>query len=168
MPSAELIKAIRAEYSLPWRGIHGIAHWARVLENGLRLATLTGARLDVVRLFAVFHDSKRINEGHDPNHGHRGAAFAARLRGTLFRISDEDFELLRLACEDHTEGKTAADVTIQTCWDADRLDLGRVGMLLDRKHLCTQAARSPAMIAWAYERGVSNVVPAMVTTDWEC
>ena len=128
VPTAELIKAIRSEYALGWWSIHGVAHWARVLENGIRLATSTGARLQVVRLFAVFHDSKRVNDDHDPNHGRRGADFAAKLRGIFFQMGDEDFELLRIACADHTAGKTTGDITVQTCWDADRLDLGRVGI----------------------------------------
>jgi uncharacterized protein len=33
-----IVHAILKEYALPWDGIHGVAHWARVLENGLRLA----------------------------------------------------------------------------------------------------------------------------------
>ena len=37
-----LLEAIRQGYALPWMGIHGVTHWARVLENGLRLAEQTG------------------------------------------------------------------------------------------------------------------------------
>jgi uncharacterized protein len=121
----------------------------------------------VVRLFAVFHDSKRVNEDRDPNHGRRGAAFAAKLRGTLFQMPDEDFELLRIACADHTAGKTTADITVQTCWDADRLDLGRVGTRPEVDHLCTKAAKEPAMISWAYQRSIARFVPSIVNTEWE-
>jgi len=167
VPTADLIKAIRREYPLGWWSIHGVAHWARVLENGMRLSVLTGARLQVVRLFAVFHDSKRVNDDHDPNHGRRGAAFAAKLRGTLFQMSDEDFELLRIACAEHTGGKTLADVTIQTCWDADRLDLGRVGIRPEPQRLCTGAAKDPAIISWAYQRSVTQFEPSIVKKEWE-
>jgi uncharacterized protein len=166
MPTVELIRAIRRDYALAWSGIHGVAHWARVLENGVRLASSTGARLQVVRLFAVFHDSRRTNEDHDPGHGRCGAAFAAVLRGKLFQMSDEDFELLRVACTEHTMGKTDGDVTVQTCWDADRLDLGRVGIRPHPKYLCTVAAKDPAMISWAYERSITRHVPSIVA-DWE-
>ena len=168
MPDTELIRAIRREYSLGWRGIHGVTHWARVLENGFRLAPLTGARLEVVRLFAVFHDSRRVNEDHDPGHGRSGAAFAAVLRNkNLFQISDENFELLRIACTFHKSGKTDGDITVQTCWDADRLDLGRVGIRPDPKYLCTKAAKDPAMISWAYQRSITNFVPSIVMNEWE-
>ena len=167
MPDEKLIKEIRRGYTLSWRGIHGVTHWARVLENGSRLSVLTGARLSIVRLFAVFHDSRRINEDHDPNHGRRGASLAADLRGEFFEMSDEDFALLRIACSDHTGGKTDGDVTVQTCWDADRLDLGRVGIRPHPDHLCTQAAKDPATISWAYQRSITNFVPGFVMAEWE-
>lgn len=166
MPTAELIQIIRRQYPLPWRGIHGVVHWARVLENGLRLAEVSGARLNVVRLFAVFHDCRRFNEDDDPNHGRRGAEFAATLRGAAFEMSDEDFELLRTACIYHTSGRTAGDVTVQTCWDADRLDLGRVGIKPDPQYLCTDAARDSKTIAWAYQRSIRRFVPDIVTAQW--
>ncbi len=162
----ELIRAIRRDYRLHWRGIHGVNHWARVLENGIRLSASSGARLPVVQLFAVFHDSRRFNDGSDPNHGRRGAAFAKKLRDSFFHLPDQDFDLLTIACADHTLGKTAADVTIQTCWDADRLDLGRVGIRPEPGYLCTQAAKDPALIAWAYQRSISPAVPSVVN-DWE-
>ena len=68
----DLIQVILAEYTLPWFGVHGLSHWARVLENGLRLAATTGANVRVVQYFAVFHDSRRVNEHIDPGHGRRG------------------------------------------------------------------------------------------------
>ena len=126
--SLDLIRTIRAQYTLPWHGVHGIPHWARVRETGLRLAIETDANPAIVELFAVLHDARRRNEGVDPGHGQRGADFAATFRGTLIHLSDPDFALLHTACADHTKGSTQADITIQTCWDADRLDLGRVGI----------------------------------------
>lgn len=152
MVSPELIRCVLKEYRLPWDGVHGIAHWARVLENGLRLASLTGARPGVVALFAVFHDSQRANEGLDPGHGRRGAELARSLRGKAFQLSDDDFALLETACVYHTDRLTAGEITVQTCWDADRLDLGRVGIVPDPKYLCTDAARDPQLLAWAHER----------------
>jgi uncharacterized protein len=162
----ELLRRIRVQYALPWRGIHGVTHWARVLENGLRLAGITGARPPVVALFAIFHDSVRFNESWDPHHGRRGAALAATLRGPSFTISDGDFALLRFACERHTEGFTEADVTIQTCWDADRLDLGRVGIRPERHRLCTPAAREEGTLQWAHERSLRRHEPEFVTRVW--
>ncbi len=123
-----ILNEILLEYVLPWDGDHGIAHWARVLENGLRLASETGADVEVVTLFAVLHDSQRRNEMTDPQHGPRAAEFAKSLRGTLLSLEDHQFHLLYRACEGHTHERDHPDVTIQTCWDSDRLDLGRVGI----------------------------------------
>src|SRR4051794_30663274 len=119
-----IVQAVLADYALPIDGYHGVSHWARVLENGLRLGETTGAKIEVVRLFAIFHDSKRINEGSDPSHGQRGADFAKTLRGRLFDLPDDQFKLLYRACAGHTHELTHSDPTIQTCWDSDRLDLG--------------------------------------------
>ncbi len=148
----DILRAIRRQYALDWHGIHGVDHWNRVLENGLRLAGETGARVAVVRLFALFHDSRRLNDGHDPEHGRRGAELAASLRGKLFDLSDEDFALLAFACEHHTDGFTEGDITVQTCWDVDRLDLGRVGIKPDPRKLCTEIAKRSAIIEWAHAR----------------
>lgn len=124
-------------------GCHGIGHWAHVLENGLRLVEQSKANAEVVSLFAILHDSKRQSETHDPQHGPRAAEFAASLRGSVISLSDSEFELLYVAYRDHTHEPTHADITVQTCWDADRLDLGRVGVKLIPSRLCTRFAQSP-------------------------
>lgn len=161
-----IVQAILAEYALHIDGLHGVAHWARVLENGLRLSEQTGATVEVVRLFAVFHDSKRISDGSDPDHGRRGADFAKSLRGRLIDLSDGDFELLHRACAGHTHELTHPDITIQTCWDADRLDLGRVGITPHPSRLCTAQAKSKDMILWADGRASFGVVPKFVLEEW--
>lgn len=161
-----LIKEILDHYSLPVFGTHGITHWARVYENGLRLASETGANEKVVRLFALLHDSRRRNEALDPGHGKRGAELAKTLRGSFFQVSDHEFELLYEACAAHTDGKTENDITIQTCWDADRLDLGRVSIWPHPDHLCTMTAKDPEVIAWANKRSESRHTPDFVYTEW--
>jgi uncharacterized protein len=161
-----LVHQILEDYPLPWHGTHGVGHWARVLENGLRLAKTTGVKVEVVQLFAVFHDSRRINEVVDFGHGQRGAELAAELRGDLFELSDADFTLLYEACAHHTDGLTEGDITIQTCWDADRLDLGRVGMNPAPTKLCTEMAKTWEMIRWADGRAAFEVVPEMVKDEW--
>lgn len=163
---APIVRAILAEYPLPVEGYHGVTHWARVLENGLWLCERTGADADVVRLFAVFHDSRRINESYDPGHGRRGAEFAAALRGELYELSDSRFALLERACSGHTDERTHADITIATCWDADRLDLGRIGMTPEPDLLCTDVARQPESIRRAHGRASFRTVPDLVESEW--
>ncbi len=154
----DLLQAILSDYALDPRDIHGVYHWARVLENGTRIAEATGADTELVQLFSIFHDCRRVNEGTDPGHGRRGANFAATLRGGLVQLEPSRFELLHYACTDHTEGLTEADPTVQACWDADRLDLGRVGIELDPDLLCTDIAKQSELFGWANDRACKNFV----------
>ena len=136
------------------------------MENGQRLSEETGANVDIVSLFAVFHDSQRRNESSDPGQGQCGANFAARLRGHVFDLSDQDFDLLYQACAGHTDELTHADITIQTCWDSDLLDLGRVGVKPHASLLCTDLAKTNRMIQWADGKASFGVVPELVIDDW--
>jgi uncharacterized protein len=136
---------VSASFALGAESLHGPAHWRRVRRNGLMLATRTGADLTVVRLFALFHDSRRLNEMTDPDHGARGAQFAAEARASgWFHLKDEPFGLLCEACVGHTDGKRNLNATIGTCWDADRLDLGRCGMIPAAEYMSTAFAREIA------------------------
>ncbi len=154
------------QYRLPWFGAHGIGHWGRVYENGARLARLTGADPIVVAYFAVFHDACRSNEALDPGHGRRGARLAEQLRAEWLPLDDRQFEWLYQACATHTDGQTEAPVTVQTCWDADRLDLGRVGIRPAPAQLCTAAARRPEILHWANARSRYQQVPGFVYRQW--
>lgn len=150
-----LIERIRREFRLDWHGIHGAAHWARVMHHGLRIAQVTGADEQVVRLFAVVHDSQRHDEGRDPGHGARSADFALALHADgLLGLDDTRADWLAQACLGHSDGHLKANPTIETCWDADRLDLGRVGIRPDPRRLCTAVAGHPEMIefAWSWSR----------------
>jgi uncharacterized protein len=75
--------------------------------------------------------------------------------------------LLHTACADHTKGLLDADITIQTCWDADRLDLGRVGIVPDPDRLCTDAAREPTFQDWAYQRSVRSEGTTDLSALWK-
>jgi uncharacterized protein len=88
------------------------------------------------------------------------------LRGKLFQLADEEFDLLHVACADHTHKLTHPDVTVQTCWDSDRLDLGRVGIEPRPDRLCTPTARSAAVREWANRRSYSDSIPDFVRTEW--
>jgi uncharacterized protein len=149
-------------------GLHGLSHWGRVLENGLHLANSTGADKTVVALFAVFHDACRRNEGVDPGHGGRGADLASRFFSTREpkELTPEQLALLEDACRLHTRGFREADITVQTCWDADRLDLARAGITPSPDRLCTQPAKNNELIQWANSRALTRHVPKFVEEDW--
>ena len=161
---AAILRHILASYMLPQDGFHGINHWARVYENGIRLAAATGADPEVVTLFALFHDSRRVNENRDDHHGLRGGDFANSLRGSLVHLDDRRFHLLYEACRLHTDGRTTGDITLLACWDADRLDLGRVGITPVPQLLCTEAARK--QLRWSHSRAVIGFVPVEVLRAW--
>jgi uncharacterized protein len=74
--------------------------------------------------------------------------------------------LLTKACADHTHERTLSDITIQTCWDADRLGLGRVDVTPHPDRLCTDVAKDPAMIRWADGQASFGVVPKSATDEW--
>ena len=133
-------------------GYHGFDHWMRVLYNGRLLAGMENANIRVVELFCLLHDTQRRNERRDPLHGRRAARYAKSLRDVWFDISDEEMNILTEALKYHSDGYTDADITVQICWDADRLDLGRVGIKPAPHRLCTATAKSGDVLEAAYER----------------
>ena len=129
------------QFSQDIHSIHGPRHWRQVEKNGLMLAKETGADATIIKLFSVFHDSRRENEYTDDGHGIRGAALAKSMRGIYLDLPDDSFEILMEACCYHTDGQPTQHITIATCWDADRLDLPRVGTIPDPDRMGTAPGR---------------------------
>jgi uncharacterized protein len=127
--------------------IHGPSHWQRVDAFGLRIAESSGADLTVVRLFALLHDSCRLNDGDDPSHGPRAAELLYRIVPSVFDLDRDRLELLMQAVRYHTSGHISPDPTIGTCWDADRLDIGRVGITPDAHYMSTAAGKKIAQLS---------------------
>ncbi|HSO62888.1 MAG TPA: HD domain-containing protein [Desulfobacterales bacterium] len=126
--------------------IHGPRHWQRVEAFGLRLAESTGADQTVVRLFALLHDSCRLNDGDDIFHGPRAAEMLERIVPSVFALDRDRLELLKQAVRYHTSGQTSPDPTIGTCWDADRLDIGRAGITPCAHYMSTDAGKGIAAL----------------------
>jgi uncharacterized protein len=143
---------VRENFRLNWHGVHGVSHWARVRFNGLLLAKESGANLRVIEYFAFLHDSCREGEGFDPEHGLRAVDFARSIRSRCIDLNDQEFELLLAAITGHTRGTGHEDATVATCWDADRLDLARVGIDPDPRRLLTRMARRRDVIRKASDR----------------
>ena len=140
----ELWHALTAQFPLGESSIHGPDHWRTVEQNGLALAETNGADRTVVRLFAVLHDARRQNDAIDPEHGRRAAELAETLHGDLFDIEPQQLEKLLYACTHHTRGTTSTDPTIGACWDADRLDLPRIGTNPKPEYMSTEEGRRRA------------------------
>ena len=57
-------------------------------------------------------------------------------------------------------------MTVRTCWDADRLDLGRAFIKPDPRLMCTDPARLAGTLDWANERSCHGHVPELVRAVW--
>lgn len=127
---------------------HGLPHWQRVERNGILLSLdkhkgryiiNKGIRLNVVRAFAYLHDKCRIDNYSDWKHGERAARMLHNIRDSiLFELDDEEFSLLETACRLHTTTHKTGNLTIDTCFDADRLDLNRVGIIPEPNRMATE------------------------------
>ena len=151
--SKKLWKIIKATFKLPLDSDHGLRHWQNVARIGSYLARQTGADPKVVELFAYLHDSKRENDDYDKNHGLRASKFVKTLYTQgLLKITEKQFQQLSFACQYHNQSTLQSDdVTIQTCWDADRLDLWRFGVEPEKELLATDFAKQDQTIEFAKE-----------------
>ena len=152
-PSTHIIRKalaiVRPQFRLNYAGgIHGLPHWSRVWYHGQQLARAADVNPSILAWFAYLHDSQRHDDGRDPLHGHRAADFATRQQrdGAITELSPTEFEQLCEAMRLHSDGHTVSDAAIIACWDADRLDLYRVGIRPLPHRMCTPHARHPATI----------------------
>jgi uncharacterized protein len=143
----ELLKANSIFFESPW---HGFSHWQRVEANGLYLAGINGADKAVVSYFAYFHDCMRENEDIDHGHGWRGAQFAEKYR-ELIDLDDDQFRVFYDACRWHTDDNESDCLTLNTCRDADRLDLSRVGIIPDPEYFFNEEAKKIARLTSSWQ-----------------
>lgn len=152
----KLFDIIKSQYKLDInKGYHGVTHWNRVAKIGSELAKMTGANPEVVDYFSLLHDCCRENEDKEPEHGYNAVVFCIKNK-SLIELADKDFGRLMVAIGGHPGGMISKDMTIATCWDADRLDLGRVGQIPDKLYLSTRQASIPDFYEWAtklHQRG---------------
>lgn len=152
-----------SQFRLDIDGTHGMPHWRRVYRNGLLICEADpSVDRDVIAAFALLHDSQRENEYDDPMHGVRGSRFANELlvQGHMPWLDKERRTWLRAAICSHPLGGSSVCSTIQACFDADRLDLGRIGIKPHPKFLGSVYAHNPGVIerhwemAWEEEAAV--------------
>ena len=128
--------------------MRSIADIARSEEQPISDPQVKVACIEVFALGGPGKDDDAVETGY----------FAIRS-GLAKTVTDEEFDLLYQACCLHTKAATHDNITVQTCFDADRLDLGRVGTVPNAKYLCTDSAKSQEMIAWAHQRSIAGDVP---------
>ncbi|MCY7304047.1 MAG: hypothetical protein LH654_13655 [Thermoleophilia bacterium] len=144
-----LAPLVVARSTRPGSPDHGQQHWKAVAWAGLGLARqVDGCDAELVLLFALLHDTQRFNESRDPEHGLRAALFAQELRAEgVLALDDERLDVLADACTRHDQGFVSDDPTTGACWDADRLNLWRVGITPEARLLSTPPARQRELIA---------------------
>jgi uncharacterized protein len=128
----------REKFALDVHGIHGEEHWLKVTANARRIVRADGGDLLVATLFGIFHDCCRKSDGYDHNHGKRAAEYVQTLD---LGLDEKQKRLLFLAISKHNDGLVSGEPTIGACWDADRLDLPRVGTEVDPEYLSTDEGR---------------------------
>lgn len=127
---------------------HGVEHWDRVARFG-RMLYQEGADMDVILAFAYLHDAERMNNAEDIEHGKRASLLIDRIRETeLWALNNEQIAKLKRACELHTIEHCTGDLTIDTCFDADRMDLLRVGITPSPERMATK--RGAELVADPY------------------
>lgn len=142
----KIVEEVREYVQSRWTlgHLHGVEHWDRVYRNAQKLMT-PNVNKTVVELFAYLHDSCRLDDGFDIAHGERAAEWIDTLRNNLLKdISDEEFNLLKTACRLHSTTHKTSNPTIDACFDADRLDLWRVGITPDPEYLATEKGKQIA------------------------
>jgi uncharacterized protein len=64
-----------------------------------------------------------------------------RIVPSVFSLDRIRLDVLKHAIRLHTSGLTTEDPTVGTCWDADRLDIGRVGIIPSSRFMSTSAGK---------------------------
>jgi uncharacterized protein len=123
---------------------HGPKHWLNVATNGIKLAKAEGENPLFCEMFGLLHDCRRHDDSADKGHGRRAATYMRAIR-TMIPLGGGDFKRLSYALMWHDDRIHTPDLGIGCCWDADRLDLPRVGVITDPNYLNTGTARSIAV-----------------------
>ena len=191
--TAEIIRALMGHTRFPSR-VHGPAHWARVHRFGCLLAEKEGLPAHArtcVELFAWTHDLAREDDGGGNRHAIDGAAYIDDVLPAVFGpLPADQVEILRTAIRYHSDGLVAAEVvelglldragwprdllaaTVGCCWDADRLDLPRVGIQPAAPLMSTAAWRDVMALSaqvhkMAAREGSDAAAPVLATATYD-
>ncbi len=151
----QVMKKIIDEFYIKESFIHGTPHWSRVFYYGHHLSELNDFDKENIAFFSIFHDSKRINDGYDPEHGIRGAEFFKTF-DKIINVSNEQKEIIYEACKVHNYLKQADSLEVGLCLDSDRLDLWRVGLEPDDDYLHLPQSKKDNLKNFTYDMILEN------------
>lgn len=129
---------------IPIDSIHGYNHWKNVEKIGHYIADRNGADKKIISAFAFLHDIGKTVQFAEPGHGEKSVKIIKEIfKKEYLELNDEQYVKLLEAVSKHDKSDAKSDdITIQTCWDADRLDLPRVYILPDKNLLYTEVGKS--------------------------
>ena len=147
----------KVEFWLPDSEWHTKTHSARVLLHALIIGYQKGIRdegLDALGMAAVFHDTRRLDDGIDQGHGSRGAAYYKEYCDANDELPYDEKTYLMIYYHDQHDSLGLSEIEIssndhekakllyQIFKDADALDRFRLGPNgLDVNFLRTEEAR---------------------------
>ena len=159
---SNLISRLRGFTSFDSR-LHGPAHWSRVRRFGFLLADqqqLNERQTRCVEVFSWTHDLARVDDGGGNQHAIDGAVHCFAVMEAVFPdLDDLQQQLVSTAIRFHSDGLTADEAYFQglldidgwsedavieavgAAWDADRLDLLRLGIEPLRRFMSTSGWR---------------------------
>ena len=136
------------DYILLWE--HGFLHSKYVEAFGLLMAGEYAKEnivvdKDVVQWFAYLHDCMAKSGKYDPNHGEKAAIYIDEIRNDYLQdLSEIQIEKLKKACTLHSTTLATGDITIDVCFDADRLDSPKFGRVTDPEKMATRIGKDLA------------------------
>ena len=136
-----IIDRILKDATINQAGCHGLTHWNKVAEYARIIAAAEHFDERFMLLFAYFHDCQRLSDGRDLQHGPRAADYLMTWTPEALELSEADQYRLAFACRYHTREIPTDDRLVRACWDCDRLDIGRVGIIVNPAFLFTETAK---------------------------
>jgi hypothetical protein len=97
------------------------------------------------------------------------AATCCRWRASAegrLRLGAAGLRVLTPACAGHEGGDVSPDPMIGCCWDADRLELARLGRRPIARLLSTAAAHDPAVLVGAWQPSETWALAANLAEAW--
>ena len=132
-------KIIFNSYTLK-EGLHGLNHVKRVVENAKTIAkNECPNHYDDIVMGAYLHDIGRVNDNGGNEHALQGFEISKQLLAKYWPHLDH--RKILTAIKEHADSLITDDPLIGSIWDADRLDLTRLGIKINPELLSTKTAK---------------------------
>jgi len=118
---------------------HGLPHLRNVSYTAGRIASAVNEDIEAAVVAGFLHDCARQDDNGGREHAYESALMA---RGIIQEHYPHlEVERLYACIALHADGKVTEDMLIGSVWDADRLDLARIGIEVREEFLSTLIAK---------------------------